>query len=44
MIKLIWDERFRRDLKKYLGKHPEMEIKIKEKLKTFIENPYAPDL
>jgi addiction module RelE/StbE family toxin len=44
MIKLIWDKRFKRNLKKYISKHPEMEDKIKDKLKLFTENPYAPEL
>ncbi len=44
MIKLIWDKRFKRKLKKYISKHPEMGDKIKDKLKLFTENPYAPEL
>lgn len=44
MIKLDWSKRFKKKLKKYLAKHPEMETRIKDKLKIFIKNPYAPEL
>lgn len=44
MIKLIWNKPFKRKLKNYLGKHPDMEDKIKSKLKVFCDDPYAPEL
>lgn len=44
MISLTWDNRFKRDLKKYVSQHPEMESKIRDKLDVFVENPFAPEL
>lgn len=44
MIKLEWNKRYVRRLKKYLQKHPEKYDKIKKRLKKFQENPHALEL
>jgi len=44
MISLVWDNRFKRELKKFISKHPEMESKIRDELEVFVENPFAPEL
>jgi len=44
MINLSWDKNFGRSLKRHIKKHPESEDKIKEKLRMFTEEPYAPAL
>jgi len=43
MIKLTWNKNFENSLKRYLKKHPEKELKIKEKLKLFTGEPFAPE-
>ena len=44
MINLIWDNGFKRKLKKYLKKHPELKSLIKEKLDLFCREPFAIEL
>ncbi|MCK4763317.1 MAG: type II toxin-antitoxin system mRNA interferase toxin, RelE/StbE family [Candidatus Aminicenantes bacterium] len=44
MIKLTWNKSFERKLKRYIKKHPDKENKIKEKLRIFTGEPYAPEL
>jgi len=44
MIKLIWGKRFKKNIKRYFSMHPEMESRIRSKLKVFVKNPYAPEL
>jgi len=44
MLKLEWSSGFERALKKWLGKHPADRDLIEEKLETFTNNPFDPEL
>lgn len=44
MIYLIWDNAFKRKLRKYLKKHPEYKSLIKEKLDLFCREPFSVEL
>jgi addiction module RelE/StbE family toxin len=44
MIKLDWNKKFEKSLKRYIKKHPEKESIIVEKLLLFADEPFAPEL
>ena len=44
MIELIWDQKFKKSLKKRLGKSDELTDKFKSKIKLFEEDPFNPIL
>ncbi len=44
MIQLTWNKNFEKALKKYIKKHPELESRIQEKLRLFVEEPYSAEL
>ncbi len=44
MITLIWSPHFKRQLEKFISKHPELRNVIKEKMRVFIEDQYNPAL
>lgn len=44
MIELIWDQKFKKSLKKRLGKSDELTEKFKSKIKLFEEDPFNPIL
>jgi addiction module RelE/StbE family toxin len=44
MIKLVWNKRFEKSLKRYIKKNPGKESIIVEKLLLFSDEPFAPIL
>ena len=44
MIELVWDQKFKRSVKKKLSKSPQLKIKFAAKLKIFEQNPFDPSL
>ena len=44
MIELIWDQKFKKSLKKRLDKSDELTKKFKSKIKLFEEDPFNPIL
>ncbi len=44
MIELIWDQKFKKSLKKRLGKSDDLTDKFKSKIKLFEEDPFNPIL
>ncbi len=44
MIKVIWDEGFKRSYKKRIKDNPRLKRKFWRKMETFLEDPFYPQL
>jgi len=44
MVELIWDERFKKSYRKWIGQHPELKAQFARKIVLFEEDPFHPSL
>ena len=44
MLELVWDEAFKKALKKWNKKHPDLVERFTERLNLFTQEPYHPSL
>jgi len=44
MIKLVWDDKFRRIFKKWSVQHPDLVSQFRDRLTLFISDPFHPTL